>query len=212
MAKITLTFDNGPDPAATPGVLDTLAERDLKAIFFVVGNCAARHPDLVERAASEGHWIGNHTFHHDVPFGELARAEQAVAEIAETQALIATVAHPDKLFRPFGGGGHLDRRLLNRVAVDYLVAEGFSCVLWNSVPRDWERPDDWVEVALADCDRHDWTVVVLHDFEARAMRHLPAFLDGVEKAGHEIVQEIPESCLAIHRGNIRMKLDDWMPL
>jgi hypothetical protein len=44
------------------------------------------------------------------------------------------------LFRPFGGGGTLDSGLLNRKAVDYLCAGGFTCVLWNCVPRDWEDP------------------------------------------------------------------------
>ena len=69
--EVTLTFDNGPDPEATPHVLDVLAARDLKATFFVVGErlAAARH--LAERAHAEGHWIGNHTWTHRAPFGEL---------------------------------------------------------------------------------------------------------------------------------------------
>ncbi|HKU98762.1 MAG TPA: polysaccharide deacetylase family protein [Vineibacter sp.] len=63
MATITLTFDNGPEPDVTPGVLDTLARHGLTSTFFVIGEKLAMpgRRALSERAAAEGHWIGNHT-------------------------------------------------------------------------------------------------------------------------------------------------------
>src|ERR1700756_2283298 len=112
MAEIdtpALTFDNGPDPGVTPRVLDVLAARAVKATFFVVGAKLARHRELAERAHREGHWIGNHTYTHSAPFGE-QDAATARAEIERTQALLGDLAHPDRLFRPMGAGGHLDRR------------------------------------------------------------------------------------------------------
>ncbi len=61
---VALTFDDGPNPAATPVVLDALAERGVKATFFILGRHAERWPDLVARAAAEGHALGNHGYYH----------------------------------------------------------------------------------------------------------------------------------------------------
>lgn len=62
--SIALTFDDGPNPGATPLILDVLADRGVRATFFVLGRHAERWPRLVERAAAEGHQIGNHGYHH----------------------------------------------------------------------------------------------------------------------------------------------------
>ena len=62
--RVSLTFDDGPNPVATPRVLDALGEAGAKATFFVLGRHAERWPQLVERAAREGHQIGNHGYHH----------------------------------------------------------------------------------------------------------------------------------------------------
>jgi peptidoglycan-N-acetylglucosamine deacetylase len=61
---VALTFDDGPNPNATPLILDALAERGVKATFFILGRHAERWPELVERVAREGHAIGNHGYHH----------------------------------------------------------------------------------------------------------------------------------------------------
>ena len=108
MKKLTVTFDNGPDPECTPEVLDILAERGIKATFFVCGQGNRLHPalkassqdarSLLERARSEGHWIGNHTWSHAVPFGENDDPEAVTSEVARTEALIGELAHPDRFF------------------------------------------------------------------------------------------------------------------
>src|SRR3954447_21166532 len=100
---ISLTFDNGPDPGVTPGVLDTLARRGIQATFFVVGEHLARPGAraIAERAVAEGHAIGNHTLTHKTPLGELRDDDRAREEIEATQRLIGDLAHPDRLFRPF---------------------------------------------------------------------------------------------------------------
>jgi peptidoglycan/xylan/chitin deacetylase (PgdA/CDA1 family) len=63
-SRLSLTFDDGPNPEATPRVLDALGEAGVRATFFVLGRHAERWPALVERAAREGHQIGNHGYHH----------------------------------------------------------------------------------------------------------------------------------------------------
>ena len=61
---VALTFDDGPNPAATPLVLDALAKRGVKATFFILGRHAERWPDLVARVSAEGHAVGNHGYFH----------------------------------------------------------------------------------------------------------------------------------------------------
>jgi peptidoglycan/xylan/chitin deacetylase (PgdA/CDA1 family) len=63
-AVVALTFDDGPNPSATPAILDALAERGVKATFFVLGRHAERWPAVVKRIADEGHSIGNHGYFH----------------------------------------------------------------------------------------------------------------------------------------------------
>jgi peptidoglycan/xylan/chitin deacetylase (PgdA/CDA1 family) len=61
---VALTFDDGPNPQATPLILDTLGEKDVRATFFVLGSHAERWPELVRRISHEGHQLGNHGYFH----------------------------------------------------------------------------------------------------------------------------------------------------
>jgi peptidoglycan-N-acetylglucosamine deacetylase len=204
MFDITLSFDNGPEPEATPAVLDVLARRNIKATFFVIGRKLedpARRA-LAERAQREGHWIGNHTYTHATPLGLSASPDVAEQEIGRTQRAIGPLAHPDRLFRPFGGGGNLDRRLLNRAVLDYLVHGRYTLVLWSAIPRDWEAPEDWVERALGQCRARAWTLIVLHDLPTGAMAHLDRFIGAAGEAGARFRQEFPPDCVPIVRGEI----------
>jgi peptidoglycan-N-acetylglucosamine deacetylase len=209
MPRLTLTFDNGPEPGVTDRVLDVLRERDVHATFFTVGNQLAR-PDarrLAERAAAEGHWIGNHTMTHSTPFGERSDPEYLDREIDGTQALVGELSHADRLFRPFGLGGILDDRLLSRAAVDHLSAGRYSVVLWNCVPRDWEDTRGWPDRVLEALDELDWAVVVVHDLATGAMDALPAFLDRLAADGVEVRQDLPDDCVPLRRGELVGAID-----
>ena len=61
---VALTFDDGPNPDATPRILDTLAQKKVRATFFVLGSHAERWPELVRRMSHEGHQLGNHGYFH----------------------------------------------------------------------------------------------------------------------------------------------------
>ena len=61
---VSITFDDGPNPHATPRILDVLAETATPATFFVLGRHADRWPELVRRMADEGHQLGNHGYFH----------------------------------------------------------------------------------------------------------------------------------------------------
>ena len=185
MFDLTLTFDNGPEPGVTARVLDVLRERGIGTTFFVIGEKLADggRRRLASRAHDEGHWIGNHTFTHSVPLGEQRDAQTAEREVARTQAEIGDLAHPMRWFRPFGGGGNLDTRLLKPSVVAHLTRNRLSCVLWNAIPRDWDDPDGWIERALDQCRSQPWSLMVLHDLPTGAMDHLERFIDRAREAG-----------------------------
>jgi peptidoglycan/xylan/chitin deacetylase (PgdA/CDA1 family) len=207
--RVTLSFDNGPTPGVTDAILDVLAERGLKTTFFVVGQ-QLRAPErraLAERAVAEGHWIGNHTLTHAVQLGETNDPGVPGREIGETQALIGDLARPERFYRPYGAGGILGKSLLSRRAVDYLKEGAYSCVLWSSVPHDWDDPRNWVERTLADVDSQSWALVVLHDLPGCALARLAELLDRLGEAGAEIVQGFPDDCVPIRRGAVCASID-----
>ena len=202
--SLTLTFDNGPFADVTPQVLRVLEEKEVLATFFMLGERLAL-PDgrpLAEGVSAAGHWIGNHTWSHSTPLGRQPLDEVVEREIRGTQALIDEVGSNRRMFRPKGDGGLLGDHLLSPRARDILLEDGFTMVLWNSIPRDWEQPDGWVETALEHCEGQDWTVMVLHDIPTGAMRHLGRFIDEARDRGIAIKQEISPACIPISKGCI----------
>ena len=198
----------------TDQVLDILAERSLRAIFFVVanrvdGDAAARA--LLTRMVRDCHRVGNHSLTHGHPLGELSEQE-TIAEIATAHDILREFTGEKSLFRPWGTEGQLDRRCLNRTAVNYLVSGKHTCVLWNSVPRDWADPIGWIDRALADVRTREHTLVVIHDLPSGAMDGLPRFLDELDRSGVAVTAELPTECVPIIGGRIVGAVDRLMPL
>jgi peptidoglycan/xylan/chitin deacetylase (PgdA/CDA1 family) len=99
-ARIALTFDDGPDSAITPAILECLAEHDVKGSFFVVGKHAAKQPHLVERIHREGHVIANHSYDH-AHLGTLRGTKYWMGEISRTDETIGRIiGQKPVLFRP----------------------------------------------------------------------------------------------------------------
>lgn len=211
MFDLTLSFDNGPTPDVTPLVLDVLARRGVKSTFFVIGEKLAHGNNraLSERAHAEGHWIGNHTWSHSLPFG-LMTPDAANAEFDRTQAAIGPLAHPHRYFRPYGQGGNLDNRLLSRPVLDHLARQKATIVLWSALPRDWQDPEGWVERALDQVTARPWSLMVLHDIPNGAMRHLDRFIASVQERGGRIRQEFPPDCLPMLDGEMRFGIDGYL--
>lgn len=162
------------------------------------------------RARREGHWLGNHTFTHTKPLGELDAAA-ALWEFEEAERALSWLNQPVRLFRPYGRGGALGPNLLHPIVVDRLVTGAYSCVLWNSIPRDWEDYHGWVERALADCRRLRWSLIVLHDLPTGAMCHLDEFIGSLKSEGFEITQEYPDSCVPILKGKRIAPVEAYLP-
>lgn len=199
---VSLTFDNGPWVGITDLVLDELQRRSIRATFFVVGRELARPGAraLAERAVAEGHLVGNHSATHRTALGELSDPATVDAEIDECERLLEGLRSDPPLFRPFGNGGALDHRLLNAHAVERLCDGGYTTVLWNSVPHDWDDPEGWVDTAVAHVASMPHTVLVLHDMPDSALPRLPELLDRLAALGVTFTQHFPESCIAIDAG------------
>jgi peptidoglycan-N-acetylglucosamine deacetylase len=210
MTVITLTFDNGPEPEVTPQVLDTLRRHEVRSTFFLVGEKLQQRRDLAQRAHADGHWIGNHTFTHRVPLGLITEPGAAAAEIERTQGLIGDLAHPRRLFRPFGGAGRLGPQLLNREALKYLQENAFTCVLWNVIVHDWSHPDGWVERALDLCFERARALLVLHDLPTGAMNDLDRFIAAAMDRGASFVPDFPDGCVPIECGKLTASIEHYV--
>lgn len=210
MTIITLTFDNGPEPDVTPQVLDALRRHGIRSTFFVVGEKLQRRRNLAQRAHAEGHWIGNHTYTHRVPLGMITEPGAAVSEIERTQGLIGDLAHPRRLFRPFGGGGRLGPQLLNREALRYLQENACTCVLWNVIAHDWSHPEGWVERALELSFARPHALVVLHDLPTGAMDDLDRFIAAARDRGAIFAQDFPTDCVPIECGRLTAPIEPYV--
>lgn len=97
---VALTFDDGVDGEWTPRVLDMLQRHGVEATFFLIGERAERHPDLVQRMVNEGHLVGNHSYRHGGCFPLLSRRKM-VEELRRTdEVLSGSTGRPVTLFRP----------------------------------------------------------------------------------------------------------------
>lgn len=126
---VYLTFDDGPIPEATPFILKTLADFNIKATFFMVGDNVRKHPELFKQVVEAGHRIGNHTFNHYGGFKHTVRAYMANAEKADL--LLHT-----NLFRPPHGAMRLPQY--------YWLGRKYRIVMWDLVTRDYSK---WMTAA-----------------------------------------------------------------
>lgn len=178
--SIALTFDDGPHPIYTPAILDRLAHHGAKATFFVVGERAAAHPEVIRRIITEGHAIGHHTYRHD-SLGTMSTTALE-RDIQQTDAVLGKSAGiRSLLFRPpFGKIGA--RRMLA------LWRRGMCVVLWNRDPRDYLRTSiqDLRQVLFAEpvCSGD---IFLFHDNHPHVVGVLDEFLMEIRNSGMETV-------------------------
>lgn len=210
--KVTISFDDGPEPDSTHAVLDTLAEHNVKSSFFSICSKLS-DPEaraVAERAVAEGHWYGSHSHFHKTPMGWMDDFNDAIADIDLGFDALGDLAKPRPMYRPFGFGGVLDTRLLNPVAVRHLLSKGYQCVLWDFTPREWRNEDGWVEMCLDYCRQHEWSCLALRDSERTIGERLDLLLLGLKDGGFEIVQDFPSHVVPISDGEIMRPLTGYV--
>ena len=188
---IALTFDDGPDPAYTPRILDILAEKGVKATFFIVGSWGAVNRDLLARIYREGHDIGNHTFTH-VNSSEVS-PQHLKLEINATQRLLeSTIGVQTKLFRP-PYAADLEPQTIDAAEVLRVAASmGYLTIGMNIDPKDWARPfpKQIVDKTVEGARKGEGNVVLLHDaggVRTATVLALPQIIDRLRAEGFDFV-------------------------
>ncbi|GIF00423.1 polysaccharide deacetylase family protein [Paractinoplanes rishiriensis] len=148
-----LTFDDGPHPATTPGLLPVLARHGARATFFLIGSRVAAHPELVAAIAAAGHEIGNHLM-RDEPSVRLSDARFR-SDLAETNALLAPYGEV-RWFRP--GSGWFTPRML-RAAGEM----GLRAVLGTVAAAHRGEPSDAQIASRIGATVRPGSIVVLHE-------------------------------------------------
>jgi peptidoglycan/xylan/chitin deacetylase (PgdA/CDA1 family) len=169
---VALTFDDGPDPEATPLLLDLLGRYRLTAAFFVTGRNTERHPGLIREILQRGHDIGNHSYRHDTLLMLRSRARLA-DEIVRTQELLARFGIRPLAFRPPVG-------VTNSRLPGVLRGIGMECVTFSCRACDFgnRRIGGLARNILK--KTHPGAIILLHDVAPRGDVRIVEWLEGVE--------------------------------
>ena len=180
---IALTFDDAPSEHTSDAVLAVLAEKNVQATFFMIGENMARHPQAAQRIAAAGHELGNHSYSHR---RFLLRSPAFIArEIEDTNALIRAAGYHGPIhFRPPYG-----KKLLGLPW--YLARHHITTVMWDSEPSRHQPPTAEAITAAALAQAHNGAIILLHPFCPDAYRAereaLPHIIDGLRAQGYTLV-------------------------
>lgn len=177
---IAMTFDDGPSATLTPKLLDLLAARHIKVTFFVIGENVAEHPEIVARAAREGHEIGNHSWSHP-NFAKMSQ-ESVRSQLQRTDDAIknATGKRPTLMRPPYGS---LTEREKHWIHDEF----GYQIILWYVDPYDWKRPGPAVVRNRILKETRPGSIVLSHDIHPGTIEAMPATLDALEAKGFKFV-------------------------
>lgn len=184
--EIVLTFDDGPDPAYTPQILDILNKNNIKGTFFVVGENALLHQDLVKRIHNEGHEIGNHTYTH--PNIASISPYQTRMELNANQRLVQEITgHSMTLFRPpYVADTELNTK---DELVPLLRAQdmGYTMVGESIDSDDWQRISSGEIVNRVLDQLPKGNVILMHDSggdRSNTVKALPIIIKELKERGY----------------------------
>lgn len=191
---VVLTFDDGPAPGHTEFILDTLKRHQIRAAFFMIGEQAQRHPELVARVAAEGHHlIGNYSWDHP-NFHSIDAAEQAL-EVEKSEGVLINKMSP-RLFRyPYGNSSCETNELLHR--------NGYKIVGWHIDSCDWafdksgivdakeaaicgvlpQFHKDYVGHVLSALRAHNGGIILMHEIHPNTLQKLDAIITAALEDG-----------------------------
>src|SRR5881396_1423399 len=177
---IAITFDDGPSATLTPKLLDILAAHHIKATFFVIGENVAEHPEIVARAAREGHEIGNHSWSHP-NFGKMSD-DNVRSQLRRTDDAIrsATGKRPTLMRPPYGS---ITAREKHWIHDEF----GYDIILWDVDPYDWKRPGPGVVRARILKETRPGSIVLSHDIHPGTIEAMPSTFDELEAKGFKFV-------------------------
>ena len=177
---IYLTFDCGFENGNTPAILDALKKHNVQGTFFVVGHFVESAPDLVKRMVTEGHTVGNHTFHHpDITTMDEAAIKEEVDSVAQKFKEV-TGEEMSMYFRPPQGRFTLEK-------LDTMKALGYQTIFWSLAYGDWDQnnqPSHEAAIEKLTKRIHPGAVVLLHNTSKTNGEILDELLTKWEEMGY----------------------------
>ena len=152
---VALTFDDGPNPDATPAILDALGERRVHATFFILGRHAERWPHLVRRIVDEGHAIGNHGYFHRKLHFKLPRYVREDLELGTQRIESAAGVRPRWFRAPHG--------FRSPWVTPIALSLGQKTVGWTLGVWDSDRPGASAIVERTVAGTRPGAILLLHD-------------------------------------------------
>lgn len=174
--KIAITFDDGPHPRYTEQLLDGLKERGVVATFFVTGEHAELHPDIIERMIQEGHLVGNHTYSHI----QLTNGNREVfkEELIRTNEILKNITGQDVQYvrPPYGSWDKNFEKELNMFPV-----------LWTVDPLDWcsKNVDCITDKIVNKVEEND--IILMHDYYDTSVTAALKAVDELLEEGYAFV-------------------------
>lgn len=183
--SVCLTFDEGYENGFTPSILDTLKEKNVKAVFFVTYDFAKDNPTLIKRMIDEGHIVGNHTYRHytmDEVSTDVATEEVTILHNYIKENFDYTMSY----FR--FPKGEFSERVLG------VVKElGYKSVFWSFAYADWD-PENQVDETTAFthiCEStHSGEIILLHAVSQTNANILGKVIDDIQKQGYTFTTKI----------------------
>ena len=174
--RVALTFDDGPHPSYTEQLLDGLKERGVHATFFVTGEHAELHPDIIERMADEGHLIGNHTYSH-IQLTKNNR-EKFRDELIKTNEILKEIIGEEVQYvrPPYGSWDKSFEKELNMFPV-----------LWTVDPLDWcsKNVNCITEKIVSKTGEND--IILMHDYYDTSVTAALKAIDELLEEGYVFV-------------------------
>nr|WP_144922585.1 polysaccharide deacetylase family protein [Paenibacillus bovis] len=188
--QIAITFDDGPDPRFTNGVLDVLKQYNVPATFFLFGSRAVANPEIVKRIHNEGHVIGNHTYSH-INLVKDATPEILEEEVSKTEdALNGIIGYRTKLFRPPYG-------FLYNELVEKLGEMNYYVIAWSVDSLDWQEDPPEVITSNVVEKIHPGAIILMHDGaesdgdRTNTIKALQQIIPALQQQGYKFVT-VPE--------------------
>ena len=188
---VALTFDDGPNPATTPKLLDILKENGVHATFFVQGNRATLNKSIVTRIAAEGHVVGNHSYSH--PQFWYMDAAGIRSQITRTNTLIkkATGKRPVLLRPPYGESNPTIRSIAGQL--------GMAQILWSVDPLDWKDKDANTVATRVQKMVKPGAIVLSHDLYPTTVEAYKTIIPALRAKGYVFVT-VPQLLKSLKSG------------
>lgn len=181
--KIMLTFDSGYENGCTAEILDTLKEKNVKAVFFVTYDYCRTSPELVQRMIDEGHTVGNHTYTH--PSLPDCSEDEIIEEVMVLHDYVAEKFGYDMSLFRFPKGEFSEKSL------SVVKSLGYSSVFWSFAYSDWDtnaQPDPAEALQKIKESTHSG-IYLLHSVSETNSQILGEIIDYWQNEGYEIVDE-----------------------